>query len=62
MLEIIFTIDGIENKQMAIIEYQEELDYLLENYKEDVLKQYPAATNIKLGQLYTSIGTQADNN
>lgn len=29
MLEIIFTIDGIENKQMAIIECQEELDYLL---------------------------------
>jgi hypothetical protein len=60
MLEIIFTIDGIEQKQMAIIECQEELDYLLENYKEDVLEQYPTATNIQLGQLYTSIGLRAD--
>ena len=60
MLEIIFTIDGIENKQMAIIECQEDLDYLLENYKEDVLEQYPTATNIQLGQLYTSIGQRAD--
>jgi hypothetical protein len=45
---------------MAIIECQEELDYLLENYKEDVLEQYPTATNIQLGQLYTSIGLRAD--
>ena len=57
MLEIIFTVDGIEQTQIAILDSWEDLKYFQESYKEEVLEQYSEATNIRLGQLSVSIGS-----
>lgn len=56
MIEIFFTINEIEQKQIAVLHSQEDLRDFIETYKEEVLEQYPNATNIYLGQLSVSIG------
>lgn len=57
MIEIFFTIDGIEQKQVAILYSNEDLKEFLETHKEQVLEQYPTATNIRLGKLSVGIGS-----
>ncbi|ASD51655.1 hypothetical protein [Flavobacterium phage V157] len=55
MLEIFFTINGIDQKEIAVFYDNEDLKYFVETYKEQVLEQYPTATNIRLGDLSTSL-------
>jgi hypothetical protein len=57
MVEIFFTIDGIEQKQVAVLYSEEDLKYFIETHKEQVLEQYPTATNIRLGELSVGIGS-----
>jgi hypothetical protein len=57
MIEIFFTIDGIEQKQVAVLYSEEDLKDFIETHKEQVLEQYPTATNIRLGQLSVGIGS-----
>ena len=56
MIEIFFTIDNIENKQIAVLYSNEDLKYFQSTFKEQVLEQYPTATNIRLGQLSVGVG------
>lgn len=57
MIEIFFTIDGIEQKQIAVLYSDEDLKDFIKTHKEQVLEQYPNATNIRLGQLSVGIGS-----
>jgi len=57
MIEIFFTIDGIEQKQVAVLYSEEDLKVFIETHKKQVLEQYPTATNIRLGQLSVGIGS-----
>lgn len=56
MIQVIFTINGVEQIQIAVIECDEDLQWLIKTFKEEVLEQYPTATNIRLGQLSVGIG------
>jgi hypothetical protein len=57
MIEIFFTIDGIEQKQVAVLYSDEDLKEFVKSYKDQVLEQYPTATGIRLGQLSVGIGS-----
>lgn len=55
MIEVIFTLDGIEKKEMAVFDTIKQIQSFLQTFKDEVLEQYPNATNIKLGKCYTGI-------
>ncbi len=55
MIEIFFTIDEIEQKQVVVLYSDEDLKYFIKTHKEQVLEQYPTATDIRLGQLSVGI-------
>ena len=55
MIEIFFTIDEIEQKQVVVLYSDEDLKDFIKTHKEQVLKQYPTATDIRLGTLSVGI-------
>lgn len=55
MIEIIFKIDGVEQKEMAVFDTIKEMQGFLKTFKEEVLENYPNATDIALGKIYTSV-------
>ena len=55
MIEIFFTIDEIEQKQVVVLYSDEDLKNFIKTHKEQVLEQYPTATDIRLGQLSVGI-------
>ena len=55
MIEIFFTIDGIEQKQVVVLYSDEDLKNFIKTHKEQVLEQYPTANDIRLGQLSVGI-------
>ena len=55
MIEIFFTIDEIEQKQVVVLYSDEDLKDFIKTHKEQVLEQYLTATDIRLGQLSVGI-------
>ena len=58
MIEILFELDGVKQKEMACFDSLEEMQYFIKHFKEEVLANYPNATNIVLGKAY--LGLKAD--
>lgn len=57
MIEIFFTIEGIEQKEMAVFDSLEEMQYFIKNFNDQVLNEHPTATDIRLGQASVGIGS-----
>lgn len=55
MIEVIFDLNGETKKEMAIFDTVKEMQEFMKTFVEEVLENYPSATNIKLGQCYVSI-------
>jgi hypothetical protein len=55
MIEIHFTLDGIEKKETAVFYDLKDMQYFIKTFKEEVLEQYPNATDIRLGECYVGI-------
>jgi len=58
MIEILFELDGTEQKEMACFDTLKEMQYFIKHFKEQVLANYPNATKIVLGKAY--VGIKAD--
>lgn len=55
MVYVHFTLDGEEKTEVAVFEDIRDMRSFLKTFKEEVLINYPAATNIRLGECYVSI-------
>jgi hypothetical protein len=57
MIEVLFVFDGIEKKEMAIFDTYKEMKDFIKTFKEEVLENYPTATNIRLGRAYIGVNS-----
>jgi hypothetical protein len=55
MIYIHFTLDGIPQKEAAIFEALQDMQYFIKNYEKEVLLTYPNATDIRLGECFVPI-------
>ena len=55
MIEIHFTLDGIEKVETAVFYDLKDMQNFLKTYEKEVLENYPNAKNIRLGKCYTRI-------
>lgn len=55
MIELLFDIDDVTHKEMAIFDNIKEMQDFIKTYISEVLLQYPNAVNIRLGKCYIGI-------
>lgn len=55
MIEIHFTLDGIQKKETAVFYDLKDMQGFLKTFKEEVLTNYPTATDIRLGECFVGI-------
>lgn len=55
MIEVIFELEGVEHKEMAVFDTLKQMQSFIKTFKEEVLEQYPLAENIRLGKCYTGL-------
>lgn len=58
MIDVIFTIDGVEQTQTAIFYNLKDMQGFIKTFKEEVLANYSNATNIRLGEAWIGIGAE----
>jgi hypothetical protein len=55
MIEIHFTLDGIEKVETAVFYDLKDMQGFINNFEQEVLATYPSAENIRLGQAYVGL-------
>lgn len=55
MIEVLFKLKGVSQKEMAMFDTIHEMQYFIKNYESQVLENYPEATDIQLGKIYTGV-------
>jgi hypothetical protein len=60
MVYIHFTLDGEEKTEIAVFDDIKDMQCFLKTFNEEVLNNYPNATNIRLGKCYVGVNTIED--